>query len=219
MKGGPNPTTFLVLAAGALVLGGGAIYYQSSQLSEKDNAISALKKKLRNEKETQLQVVETQAKVSESQARLNHLEEGVPQLAYIPTLLSELEAVGRKNGIIVSGVRPIVKADQKKDPKAKKPPYEELDIEIKGRGDYVAVTKLLTALREFPKIVAVRTVTLSPEPAAPGPGDQFTSPILSSTIELRAYLFAPSPASQVASTTETKTMDRKSVVDQMVSPK
>ncbi|MBX7134783.1 MAG: type 4a pilus biogenesis protein PilO [Fimbriimonadaceae bacterium] len=218
MNSGPNPTTFLILAAAALVAGGSAIYYQSTQLSDAESSISALKKKLRDEKQTALEVTTTGDKVAESQQRLDHLEQGVPELAYIPTMLTELENVGRKDGIIVLGVRPIQKpADKSKDGKPKKQSYEELNIEVKGRGDYQAVSRFLSSLRAFPKIVAVRTLTLSPK-TSEMEKDRFASPMLDATVEIRAFLFPETPPKQVASGSESKTMDRRGVADQMVEP-
>lgn len=216
MKGGPNPITFLILAGAALVLGGGAIYYQSTQLGESENNIASLKKKLRDEKQTALEVTTSDEKVADSQQRLDHLEAGVPELAYIPTLLTELEKTGRQDGIIVLGVRPVQKpADNKKDGKPKKQAYEELNIEVKGRGDYLAVSKFLASLRAFPKIVAVRTVTLAPK-SAEKDSDRYSSPMLDATVEIRAYLFPETPPQQVASGEGKKTLDRREVADQMV---
>lgn len=47
MKGAPNPTTFLIMAIGALVVGSGAIYWQYSQLSDRLASVANLKKALR----------------------------------------------------------------------------------------------------------------------------------------------------------------------------
>lgn len=220
MKGGPNPTVFLIMAVGALVVGSGAIYWQYSQLSDRLDSVAQLKKALRDENQTRQEVSDSQLKVDESRQRLVHLEQGVPELAYIPTLLTELEAIGKKNGIEVLGVRPVVKQAEAKKPNdsdqaPKKKAYEELNIEVKGRGNYDAVAAFLQALRTFPKIVAVRTVTLTPKYVDTGAGSE--SPTLDATVEIRAFLFPQAEPQRVASA-EKKAMDRRDVADQMVEP-
>lgn len=217
MNRGPNPKFFLMLACASLVLGGGAIYWQSSQLSEAREGAKGLRNKLRDERATELEVATTTEKVQESQRQLDHLEMGVPELAYIPTLLTELESVGKQNGIAVLGVRPVVKAAEAKKPDGtapKKQAYEELNIEVKGRGNYLAVAAFLEALRTFPKIVAVRTVTLSPKSTDHG-GAAFGSPSLDATVEIRAFLFAEPAAERVAAVKK-GAADRRDVADQMV---
>lgn len=220
MKNGPNPTTFLILAVAALIAGSGAIYWQYSQLSERLDSIAKLKKALRDENQTRQEVAESQIKVDESRQRLVHLEEGVPELAYIPTLLTELESIGKENGIEVLGVRPVTKQAEPKKPNEsgttpKKKAYEELNIEVKGRGKYEAVAAFLQALRTFPKIVAVRTVTLTPKYMDTGPVPE--SPTLDATVEIRAFLFPETEPQRVASA-ERKSMDRRDVADKMVEP-
>ncbi|HRI42932.1 MAG TPA: type 4a pilus biogenesis protein PilO [Fimbriimonadaceae bacterium] len=220
MKGGPNPTVFAIMAIASLVVGSGAIYWQYSQLSERLDSVTKLKKALRDENQTRQEVAESQLKVDESRQRLVHLEQGVPELAYIPTLLTELEAIGKENGLEVLGVRPVIKQAEAKKPNdsgqaPKKKAYEELNIEVKGRGNYDSVAAFLQALRTFPKIVAVRTVTLTPKYLDTGQGAD--SPTLDATVEIRAFLFPQAETQQVASA-DRKTMDRRNVADQLVEP-
>lgn len=218
MKGAPNPTTFLIMAIGALVVGSGAIYWQYSQLSDRLASVANLKKALRDENQTRREVESSQVKVDESRQRLVHLEQGVPELAYIPTLLTDLERIGKENGIEVLGVRPVAKQAEAKKPNEsgqapKKKTYEELTIEVKGRGKYDSVAAFLQALRTFPKIVAVRSVTLTPKYMDTGPKAE--SPTLDATVEIRAFLFPQAGPQQVASA-DRKTMDRRDVADRMV---
>ena len=107
-------------------------------------------------------------------------------------MLSELEKLGKSSGIAVIGVRPLPKpaTPGKKDSAAdgeikKKPAYDELNIEVKGRGTYRSVLNFIESLGKFPKVVAARTVELTPKN---DPGQ--TSSSLDVTINLRAYVFA-----------------------------
>lgn len=130
---------------------------------------------------------QSQKKLDDCQALLTHLEQGVPDHAYLPTMLSELEKVGKDNGIEVTGVKPILRPapPKKEGEKAQKKTYELLDIEVKGRGKFDAVRKFITAMNVFPKVVAARTVGLVPKTAS----GQEWSDELDITVELRAFVF------------------------------
>lgn len=174
----------------AVLSGAGVAYWQYSQISDTQGRISALEGKLKDEKKIAEELTSTEQKLAESLTKVNHLEKGVPQIAYVPTLLTELESVGKRSGIAVTGVRPMPpKAEPKKDGSGnvEKKPYEELDIEVKGRGSYKSVQRFLTALQAFPKIVAVRTTGLAPK-REDSRGNAIS---LDVTIELRSYLFPP----------------------------
>lgn len=184
----PNVKVLAALTAAAFLAGAGATFYQYSSMSEVAARVETLRKKAAHEKELAKQADATALKLKESQARLDHLEQGIPKAAYVPTLLKELEAVGTANGISVLGVRPVQMNDRakKEDAKKEKKPYEELRIEVKGRGNYRSVLNFLEALKKFPKIVAARSLTASPK-MEPG---QANSGKLDVTFELKTYVFA-----------------------------
>jgi Tfp pilus assembly protein PilO len=192
MKRGPNAKTYMLMAIGTFVVGLGASYFGYSQMTGIQGEISALKTEVKDEKEVQNELDTAKAKLDECAAKLQHLEQGVPELAYVPTLMTELEKTGKQFGIKVLGVRPIVKTGiQVKDqsePKAKKA-YEELVIEVRGLGTYGSVMRWVNALQQFPKIVAARSITLAPKVE---PGKSQTD--LDVTVELRAYVFPQSKA-------------------------
>ncbi len=189
MKTSANPKLFMGLALVSVIAGSGAMYFQYNLKASAEERVAKLRKSVHEEKAILAQLETSEVKLRESAEKLNHLEKGVPGLAYIPTLLTELEQTGKQNNIEVLGVRPMPpKVDPKapKDP-AKKKSYEELDIEVKGRGNYRAIMTFLSALKAFPKIVAVRTTTLTPKHEINETGP----PKLDVTVELRAYLFPP----------------------------
>ncbi len=193
MNKGPNPKLFLGLAAIALVMGGGMCYVALNNLGDEQAKLRDLKAKSKDARQLQAEVAKSQASVTDTATKLNHLEQGIPQLAYVPTLLSELEKVGKESGIDVLGVRPLPAAvspghkDDSAGSVRKKKTYEELDIEVKGRGNYRSVMTFIKALEVFPKIVAARTIALDPKNV---PGQM--SDKLDVTINLRTYVFAPS---------------------------
>lgn len=195
-----NKNALLMVGATALVLlgSGGAGYYQFSKLDEAGKRVSALRTKVQENQDAEAQLTELQAQVASSQEKLNHLEQGVPARAYIPTMMKELEMIGRDNGIEVLGVRPMApkfasapvatgeEGEKAPPPKA----YDEQLIEVKGTGAYMNVLAFLASLETFPKIVAVSQVTLMPRETTDNGQEKITGPKrLEITVELRAYLF------------------------------
>lgn len=183
---------YLGLAVLTLVGGSAASYHQYSSLSEQTQAVAQLRIDTRPESEIQADLEKSTTKLNECSAQLVHLEQGVPQFAYVPTLLYELEQLGNSTGIEVLGVRPIPAPARSKDDKAKRSAYQELDIEVKGRGDYEAVMAFVQALGSFPKIVEARTISLTPKN-----DDKGGKPRLEVDVQLRAYLFPPPKGSEI----------------------
>ncbi len=189
MKHGLDPKIMLILAISVSLVGTVGVYIRWSGVQSSREEIVHLQKETREATAKNKELEASQLKLKEASDKLAHLEQGVPQFAYVSTLLSELEATGKKCGMAVLGVRPQVpKAAKKGDAKAKsKKAYEELNIEIKGRGSYKSVMKFLESLQSFPKIAAVQLLTLTPkaDPNIVG------APPLDITVELKAYLFPP----------------------------
>lgn len=182
------------MAAGTLVVGGGLCYMQWGSLTDQQNATEKVRTEVKPTSEVEKMLAESQSKLIATTTNLKHLEAGVPDFAYVPTLLSELEKWGKDNGIQVLGVRPIPKPVTAKDKdktdgdRPRKKAYEELDIEVKGRGTYGDTMRFMTSLEKFPKIIAARTVTMTPKNDANG-----MTQGLDLVIEIRAYVF-PQPA-------------------------
>lgn len=188
-KRSKTPQVFFVLAILTLAAGAIGSFFQYQEISDQQGTVKELQKDVRATKDIQAELDETNEQVSQSKVELEHLERGVPAFAYIPTLLKELELFGKENGIDVLGVRPIPKVEAKdKNGKAKKKKaYEEIAIEVKGRGLFKNVQAFIGALEKFPKIVGARAVSLTPknEPGAT------KGKLLDVTIELRTFLFPP----------------------------
>ena len=125
-----------------------------------------------------------------------HLEKCVPEFAYVPTLMTDLETIGKQNNIEVLGVRPMPAVDKKGDKgkSTERKSYQELKIEIKGRGTFRAVQGFLKALTTFPKIVAARTVTLAPKMEV----GKTSGSKLDVVVELKTYVFPPAEDSKQA---------------------
>ncbi|MBC8065219.1 MAG: type 4a pilus biogenesis protein PilO [Chlorobia bacterium] len=192
------------MAIGTFVIGLGASYFGYSQVTNVQGEVSALKTEVKDEKEVQAELDKAKATLDECAVKLQHLEQGVPQLAYVPTLMTELEKAGKQFGIKVLGVRPIAKQATPTKIEGeldapKKKAYEEMTIEVKGIGSYGSVMRWVNALQQFPKIVAARSVTLSPK-VEPGKTDL----TLDVTVELRAYVFPQPQGSDIKTDLATK---------------
>lgn len=194
MKTGPNPKIFMVLTAATLLVGSGLTYMQYNSYTEATGEVQRLRADAKDAKQVEAELQAAIDRLNETRGKLVHLEQSVAETAYVPTMLKELENLGTRCGIQVTGVRPIprqvVRAASVKDEtsgtsKVRKP-YNELDIEVKGRGNYKAVLQFINGLTTFPKIVAARTVSLQPKIDQRNPS---AKPMLDCTIELRSYLF------------------------------
>jgi Tfp pilus assembly protein PilO len=168
-----------------LALGGTALMFsQFSTLSAEQEKAESLKKDIKNEAELKRMLVDSMAKLQSTRERLAHLEKGVPDYAYLATMLKELAVVGKESGITILGVsqKPHVSAPKEGEVKEKKA-YIEQDIEVLGKGQYADALRFMKSLNKFPKVVAARTVVIQPKTSA---HDEHALDI---TINLRTFLF------------------------------
>ncbi len=186
---------FIAFSVLALLGGGGACYLQLQNLDYFSKRVDELQAQLSKQGDVETQLEEITQRVQVSQEKLDHLEQGVPQRAYMPTLMTEIEALGKRNGILVTGVRPMAakfvappKSGAKTDAPTRKA-YEEQDVEVKGNGHYLKVLAFLSELERFPKIVSVQAVTLTPKNDLNAKGDKSSLEI---TVEIKAFLFPTS---------------------------
>jgi Tfp pilus assembly protein PilO len=161
-----NPKTLGLMAFVVLALGGGATYFQFNAVQAAKADVDALEGQVPSQKELEKSLADSQFKLVEYQTKLSHLEGSVPDVAYIPTLMKELELIGTADGIKVTGVRPapvVVAPSVATEGKRKeKKDYSEVEIEVKGRGRYDSIKTFLDSLQKFPKVIAVKTVSLTP---------------------------------------------------------
>lgn len=200
MPKGPNPNVFLGLALGTLMLGGAIGYFQYTNYAAVKDSVEALRAEAKDENAVRAELETARTELTSTQSQLRHLEIGVSEKEYIPTLLGEIERTGKEAGMTVLGVRPIaapVKSSMTKvsdEEKPKKKNYTEMNIEVRCRGNYRSVMNFVSALRMFPKIVGAKTVSLQPKSNLEEAG----SPTLDATIELTSYIFNDGTPKQTA---------------------
>ena len=168
---------------------------QYSAMTGAESRYRSLEAEVPDEAEVKAKLAETETKLGEIQVQLDHLEKGVPNVAYVPTLLKELEQTGLQSQIKVTGVRPVAAPPSPAGSlEEEKPSYEEKNIDISGRGNYRSIIALLDHLQKFPKIVAVGTVGLTPRVT----GTATNYDYLEVTVRLKAYVFADDAAQKKA---------------------
>lgn len=182
MKQNEALKSVLLLAVAVFAIGGGLVYWQYSARNTAQQRVSALEAEMPDEGEMQTQLEESQSQLAEYRTKLEHLEKSIPSVAYVPTLLKELEVIGKQNNILVTGVRPVPTPPSLQDQGEK--PYQELEIDITGQGTYQAVMDMVAALQTFPKILAVETVNLAPRQNA-----RAKTKDLDASVRLKAYVF------------------------------
>lgn len=176
----PTKQSLLCLAAVAVLLlcvGGFAYYNFSSKLGKLNTEISKKQERLDNSEGITRRLTRVEQEYTDAQVKLGSLEKGVSTKAYVPTLLRQIEELGKSVDMRVVGIRPKIvvdapvaaappsdgdKDETKKVVRKKPDPYDKLDIEIEVTGKYRDVARFLYKVTSFPKIIAVNTVQITP---------------------------------------------------------
>lgn len=198
----PSKQSLLCLiGVGVLLLSlSGFCYWNFAGKIGKLNAeIAKKEQKLAGSEETSRRLVRVEAEYTSAQVRLGALEQGVSTKSYVPTLLRQIEELGKSVNMRVVGVRPkvtveapppVVASTDNKGEKIKvapkKPePYDKLNIDIEVNGKYNDVARFLYKVTSFPKIIAVNSVQISPINDV---GNGFDSPSLSVRLSTTAFI-------------------------------
>jgi Tfp pilus assembly protein PilO len=211
MSGGPDRKVVLALLgiAALCMIGLGASLYHAKaaeldqfeqELLDKEDHYTEICRKVK-----QLPDLEDQYTVL--QERLAVLEPGLPDSAYIPTFLRQIENLAgeTKNAILLIRPKPtirrsaadavtindetgeIVQNAPSGAPAEQTPtmPYDFRPIELRMEGTYWTMVGFLEQLRQFPKMIAVNDVSFSPRHDT---GQCSRSPDLTATMELTAVI-------------------------------
>jgi Tfp pilus assembly protein PilO len=215
--GGDRKIVFALLGIAVLCLIGlgGTLYHaKAEQLKQLQQDLTKGQTELEEMRTKVKQLPQLEDHYQDLNARLAVLEPNLPNAAYIPTFLRQIEglATGTKNQIILIRPKPAVKktaADKavkvndetgevtKEDAPsdssaagAQKPeepelPYDFVPIELKVQGTYWTVISFLSDLQQFPKMIAVNDISFSPNQADASSGK---SPDLTASMELTAVV-------------------------------
>ena len=198
MKNSPKPRT-LFLISGVAVLGGiGLCYIQYNALGDEQAKLAQLRPELKSTTQLKNEIAEGSEKLKQTLTLVHHLEKGIPETAYIPTMLKDLETRTKEQGLQFLGIRelPRIKPPEPKEgQKIERKPYTEIDFEITARGKFGDVMRFVRSLDNFPKIVATRGITMAPKSNPKGPK------LLDITLEVRNFMFPEPKQKPVAAKT------------------
>jgi len=164
----------LVSLALVLLLVCGFTYHKgASKLRALNVNIQEKQERLADSEQVAKRLSAVEQRYFDAQTTLGALEQGVSTKAYLPTLLRQVEELGKKVNLRVVGVRPRPVEQpstsakpaegEKKASQPKKPePYDKLDIDLEINGKYWDVVRFLEEITYFPKIITVNDVQISP---------------------------------------------------------
>lgn len=193
----PSKQSLIGLGAVAvlLLLVCGFTYYNlASRVRSMDVQIGQKTKRLENSQEIARRLTTVEGQYFDAQTKLSVLEQGVSTKAYVPTLLRQVEELGKSVNLRVIGVRPKVSVvrpvvsqqsdGKKKVVEAKPEPYDKLEIDVEMNGKYTDVMRFLYGITSFPKIIAVNAMQIKPttEP------NSIASPELSVKVNTTAFI-------------------------------
>lgn len=197
----PSKKVFIGMIAAAVLLFlvcGFTYYNRASRLHVLGVQLKDKEQKLADSEKIVKQLTEIEQDYLDAQAKLGILESGVSTKAYVPTLLRQLEEMGKSVNLRVVGVRPKApeviaaasesssddKSSSSSSNKKKEEPYDKLNIEIDVNGKYWDVARFLRQITSFPKIIAVNDLQVNPL----AQGDIAGSPMLSVKFNTTAFI-------------------------------
>jgi Tfp pilus assembly protein PilO len=214
--GGDRKIIYALLGIAVLCLIGlgGSLYHSKAfQLKELQQALSKKQAELTDTKAKVEKLPELEQQYQGLRARLAVLEPTLPNAAYIPTFLRQIEglAIGTNNDLLLIRPKPAVKKtgassavainnetgevvkEQKKagapagnaaEKKEPELPYDFVPIEVRLQGTYWTVINFLSQLQRFPKMIAVNDISFSPTQG----GTEGRSPNLTASMGLTAVV-------------------------------
>ncbi len=207
--GGDRKIVFALLGIGILCLIGlGATLYhgKAADLKELRQRLAVQQAELEEMKTKVTQLPQLEQQYQDLRERLSVLEPALPDSAYIPTFLRQIEslAAGTRNDILL--IRPkaaikrsaadaavqinnetgqIVRNNEGQPQAPPQLPYDFVPIELRLQGTYWTVIDFLAELQQFPKMIAVNDISFSPTHGAITSGP---SPSLMASMELTAVV-------------------------------
>ncbi|MHB9036118.1 MAG: type 4a pilus biogenesis protein PilO [Armatimonadota bacterium] len=219
LKPSSKGVTALIIVAVVIFFGCTLAYLAAAgKLKSAAAEMAAKEKNVAESKEIAQKLEESKLNYLDSRSQIRFLESSVTTEAYVPTLLKQLEFLGRSVNLRVIGVRPeavVAKAAPRKlssgaqaangnveaaseesksqangqTAKKAEPPYDELKIDVEAQGKYMNALDFLYKLTSFPKIVAVDGVQMSPGSSE---REIVGSPVLSIKMSVTAFVFKDS---------------------------
>jgi Tfp pilus assembly protein PilO len=224
LKASPKGVTALIIVAVVILFGCVLVYLGvAGKLKSAVSEMQVKAKQVSESREIAQKLEASKLAYLDARSQVRYLEASVSTQEYVPTLMKQLERLGRSVNLKVLGVRPsqekqkpVVKRslssgkeasegnlqtasqtnpDSQDQKSAKQPsPYDELKIELELQGRYMDALDFLYKLTSFPKIIAVNEVGMDPPTSR-----MLTlgSPTLTMTLKVTAFVLKESPSQRV----------------------
>lgn len=180
-------TVLIVIAAAMFVCCLACCLGAIQKVRAVDSERAAVEKQVRENQIIAQTQRDAENKYSDTKAQIRCLESSVSTQAYVPTLLKQIESLGKTVHLKIVGVRPkapdpnaglakkIAAESAAKEggaasdataavaakPEAPKP-YDEQEIDLELEGNYMDALDFLYRLTSFPKIIAVNNIQMAP---------------------------------------------------------
>lgn len=193
----PSRQTIAILGGltGAVLAGSVGLYvWQTTEMAEVQKQVDAKRAEVASGERIASRLKRVEDEYATTAGQIKYLETSVTANEYVPTLLRQMEQLAKSVNLKVNSVRPTMEPAPPPitDPEARKkapppPPYDKIHIDMDIAGSYWSTAKLLYRLTEFPKIMSVETVQLTPQ------GDagktSAASPNLGVRLRLTGFIF------------------------------
>jgi Tfp pilus assembly protein PilO len=190
LKPSSKGVTVLIIVA-VLVLFGCVLGYvgAAGKLKKNTDELAQKQKVVNESKKIALKLEKSRLDYFEACSQVRYLESSVSSRDYVPTLLKQIERLGKSVNLTVAGVRPeqVEKkasersvtsgrkasegnvedasrqvSDNNSSRTKKVDPYDEIKVELDVEGSYMNALNFMYRLTTFPKIIAVNKIEMSP---------------------------------------------------------
>lgn len=179
-----------VVLAGVVILALGLFFLQQQTLA-KNKLTQEIAAKNAQVASIEKELSQSNARSSELaslERRLSILDSNLLDYTYIPTYLQQIQKAARATGNTLQSIQPLdphplnmensplgggvtatpaqatpTDSAPKQEKAAPASPYQVQQITLQVKGTYSSIMRLLDALRQFPKMIYVRTVNLTPQ--------------------------------------------------------
>ena len=205
LKPSSKGVTMLIIVAAVLFVGCVLGYVAAAgKLNSASKQLAAKTKEVNESEQIAQKLEKSKLEYLDAGSQLRYLESSVSTQAYVPTLLKQLEYLGKSTNLKVLGVKPekpkpkpiaaapsstsstgaTPPADETATKEVPKP-YDELTVEVEAEGNYMNVLDFIYKLTSFPKIMLVNNVDVAPLSQTQGIG----SPKLNVKMNVTAFVF------------------------------
>jgi Tfp pilus assembly protein PilO len=189
----PSKQTCIALGAlmGLTLLGSiGLFVWRSQEIAKIQAEVEQKQKEVASGEQIARRLTQVEADYAGMQNQLRFLETSVTEGQYVPTLLKQMEGLAKSVKLQVNGVRPTFEPapGPPSDKEARKNyvpwPYDKLHVEMDVKGSYWNIAQMLYRLTEFQKIIAVESVSITPNNSQTG-----YNPDLNVKMSLTGFIF------------------------------